>query len=870
MSETVPISPEVTEFEELENLQFLFQDSSQPQVVVVTWENSRQRFRLMSEIQNRLKDYWHLEVDFTGVQVISLMRELEKRPVMRPVWESPRHENGRLKYVVHIVGLEGTLSVETYQKEKRFLPQLNYERELIFRQVPALLIFWLTPYTYQQLRNQAADFFSWLTLKISLPLREQDITPSPAIPPSTPPPRYTPELEERIKILEEQYAGISWTNKNAEQSGADCQRQLVETFREAQDFKQAEKSWKRRIAHLERLENTEKDQAEAWRGLGDMLLDLAKWDEAATTLLNAKQLFFNINAQEQFGALFNSLGHLYKGKRQWDEALEYFQKSIEWREKFDRFYLGGPYHNIGMVYAEQHKWEEALEYYGKAIELSKAENNLIFLGRHYHQSGLVFTNQRLWKQAFESFQTSIEYKEKSGKLTEISSGLQCIGDVYGHLYQWDNALFYYERALEWNTKYNYQLGLGGDFFKIGMVLTELRRWKQAQKNYESSLDWFEKTGSEFNFGNVYLNIAMLYSRQRQWLPALDNCRLAIKWFEKTDNLLSMGTAYHEIGYVYAEEQVWDKSLENYIKAVEWKIQTNDLRNLGKTYHQIGIIYSNLSQWKSAMENYQKAIEWKQKTGSYFELGSTYHNIGLLLEKQERLEEARTYYEYAVEAAETWGAPPEEKAFFSRSLDKLLNTFFQNINTYAQQIPETTFQEPEFDYAVTPPPAELAKVYLPASVQLRIAQNALENGNYEAAISETEQILDFYSDQSKETLDENLEKIIQAHLLLGITKGKIRTSAGMHNPSAPETEHLRKAYDLAKSSLENGKIQIAGLYLEAAWHNMASLPKTVGNWWTGPKKNNPLIAEICEEALRLTQNINLGAETLKWRDKINQF
>lgn len=332
----------------------------------------------------------------------------------------------------------------------------------------------------------------------------------------------------------------------------------------------------------------------------------------------------------------------------------------------------------------------------------------------------------------------------------------------------------------------------------------------------------------------------------------------------------MGTAYHEIGHVYAEEKKWDKSIEYYNKSVEWKIKTNDIRGLGKTYHQIGMIYSDRSQWQNAMENYQKAIEWKRQMGNYFELGSTYHNIGVLLERQERLEEARTYFEHAVEAAETWGAPPEERAFFSRSLDRLLNTFFQNINTYAQPIPETTFQEPEFDYTVTPPLTDLPKIYLPVSVQLRLAQNALENGKYEAAISEAEQILDFYADQSNRTLDADWEKIIQAHLLIGIAKGKIRYSAGMHSPSVPEMEHLKKAYDFATSLLEKGNFQITGLFLEAAWHNMTSLPKTVGKWWPGSKKTNPLITKLCEEALRLTQNIPLNAEALKWRDKINQF
>ena len=68
-------------------------------------------------------------------------------------------------------------------------------------------------------------------------------------------------------------------------------------------------------------------------------------------------------------------------QREWEEALENYNKAIDWYEKTGQEQeLGGTYHQIGMVYAEQREWEEALENYSIKLlagmkRLGKSLNN---------------------------------------------------------------------------------------------------------------------------------------------------------------------------------------------------------------------------------------------------------------------------------------------------------------------------------------------------------------------------------------------------------------------------------------------------------------------------------------------------------------
>ena len=99
------------------------------------------------------------------------------------------------------------------------------------------------------------------------------------------------------------------------------------------------------------------------------LLSLNKLEEAK------KEITKKMLQYKKSSILFNLLGAVLANQKNFDEAIENYQKSIEINPKYAQ-----AYNNLGIVFHKKNKIEEAIENYKKAINLKnnfpEAFNNL--------------------------------------------------------------------------------------------------------------------------------------------------------------------------------------------------------------------------------------------------------------------------------------------------------------------------------------------------------------------------------------------------------------------------------------------------------------------------------------------------------------
>ena len=75
----------------------------------------------------------------------------------------PKSENDNLP-IVHITRIDPLLFISENHKVKSspLVAQINMERELLFHEVQALMVIWLTREGYNRLRMDAPDFMDWV------------------------------------------------------------------------------------------------------------------------------------------------------------------------------------------------------------------------------------------------------------------------------------------------------------------------------------------------------------------------------------------------------------------------------------------------------------------------------------------------------------------------------------------------------------------------------------------------------------------------------------------------------------------------------------------------------------------------------------
>ena len=364
-----------------------------------------------------------------------------------------------------------------------------------------------------------------------------------------------------------------------------------------------------------------------------------------------------VTDQPMLARLRDKLAVLWLTLRDYPRALQTYQALLN--EPSVRSYHGILYHQIGMVYQEQRQWQQALDAYQRALELKGQHGQQHEMGGTYHQIGMVYQEQQQWREALAAYQRALKLQEQHGQQQTLGNTYHQIGMVHQYQQQWQQALAAYQHALELKEQHGQQHQLGITHHQIGMVHQEQRQWQQALDAYQRALVLKEQHGQQQTLGKTYHHIGMVHQYQQQWQQALVAYQRALELKKAHGQQHELGSTYHQIGMVHQEQRQWQQALEAYQRALALQDQHGQQYALGGTHHNIGAVYQEQRQWQQALDAYQRALELKEQHGQQHEMGGTYYLIGSVYELQGELSSACVYYHRAL-AAERALDPPNPK------------------------------------------------------------------------------------------------------------------------------------------------------------------------------------------------------------------
>lgn len=118
-----------------------------------------------------------------------------------------------------------------------------------------------------------------------------------------------------------------------------------------------------------------------------------KYDSAAFFDLKALEIQELTNSPD-IGSSYNSLGLDYSKIKQFDLALLYYKKAIDFKKnnKQDK-YLGNTYFNLGNLYNNLSKSDSALYFYELALEKAKETKDSLFIMETLHSIGVAHSDK---------------------------------------------------------------------------------------------------------------------------------------------------------------------------------------------------------------------------------------------------------------------------------------------------------------------------------------------------------------------------------------------------------------------------------------------------------------------------------------------
>ena len=162
------------------------------------------------------------------------------------------------------------------------------------------------------------------------------------------------------------------------------------------------------VTHYKKALKLKPDYAAAQNNLGTVYIRSGEPDLALAVLTKAAADETYLNRHRAY----NNIGLIYYDKRQYRQAIGYYQKAIELRPPFSP-----AYDNIGLAYERLQEWDHAIEAYQKSIEFSPE------FPLSYFHLGRLYLRLNRHEEAADALLKAIEKDKEGGQLSERAQEL---------------------------------------------------------------------------------------------------------------------------------------------------------------------------------------------------------------------------------------------------------------------------------------------------------------------------------------------------------------------------------------------------------------------------------------------------------------
>jgi serine phosphatase RsbU (regulator of sigma subunit)/Tfp pilus assembly protein PilF len=144
--------------------------------------------------------------------------------------------------------------------------------------------------------------------------------------------------------------------------------------------------------------------------------------------------------------IFYALGRSAEKTGQYDIAIAYFYKAIEFTKGVDISLLATAYNHIGQIAFRQGKYNIAMEYFPKALEIRIAQKDIEGQASSYKNIGSVYQVEWKYKEAEEHYLRSLQNYMEIGSIEGQAACYNNLGGLYTDQGVYDRALEYYHKS----------------------------------------------------------------------------------------------------------------------------------------------------------------------------------------------------------------------------------------------------------------------------------------------------------------------------------------------------------------------------------------------------------------------------------------
>jgi tetratricopeptide (TPR) repeat protein len=338
--------------------------------------------------------------------------------------------------------------------------------------------------------------------------------------------------------------------------------------------------------------------------------------QASLEYLNrALTLAIQAENDEAKANVLNAIGVAYKRLNKADEALRYYQQSLEIkRGRNDKRGIALTLGEMASVYNSLGKPDEALTNYTEALRLHREIGNKTGIGTTLINLGTFYENRAKYDEALKLFKEALQIEREIGDKNYQALCLDNIGGVYTFKGEFDDARTYFERALELREELKVPGNIADTLHNLAETSTKIGNYDEALKQYLRALELRRSAGDKRGAAIESYSLGTVFEQQGRYGAALKSKEEALKGFrELKDRSFWLGEILSGYGHTLGQSGRNAEAEKVLTEALDLAREIRSQGVIAQTLNFLGDNASYRGDAKAAGSQFDQALKEASRT-----------------------------------------------------------------------------------------------------------------------------------------------------------------------------------------------------------------------------------------------------------------
>ncbi len=272
-------------------------------------------------------------------------------------------------------------------------------------------------------------------------------------------------------------------------------------------------------------------------GIADGLLQIgrslhirSRYAEGMDYIVQAKQLFEEIQDTSGMASAFHAIGNTFLDQANYDDALRNYLQALAFREKLnDRRGMTNTLNNLGILYKQQGKSAQALQYYQQALLLAEQDGNTANTASALNNIGLLYQQERRLDSAKYFLMRSLKLEQTLGRKQGIASSIHNLGVLYGLEGKNDSAMLFLRTALAMKRESTLLQSIAQTLNEMSRIQCNLHDYQSAIASASEALTIAKNINIKADIRIAAEHLAEAYKAQGHFQEALQYRELGMRY-----------------------------------------------------------------------------------------------------------------------------------------------------------------------------------------------------------------------------------------------------------------------------------------------------------------------------------------------------